>query len=307
MAKNSSLLQKVAIIGAGNVGSTIAYTLMLKNLASQIVLIDIDDRKEKGEVLDIGDGLCFVDTGCIKGGDFRDAADADLIILTAGAAQKPGETRLQLTEKNKGITKSIFKKIGKIKKTTVILVVSNPVDVITYTVQKITKLPAGQVFGSGTSLETARLRTTLARLLKINPQSIDGFCLGEHGDSGFVAWSTLSIGGAPISKFIKSEKELNAIEKKVKNEVYEIIKRKGATFFGIATVVSELVEAIIFNQRRVAPVSTRVAGWNGVKGLCLSVPAIIGRKGVEKIWPLNLPTEEKKKFRDSAKKIKGYL
>lgn len=305
--KKNALLQKVAVIGAGNVGSTIAYTLMLKNLASQIVLIDINGSKEKGEVLDIDDGLCSVETGSVVGGNFKDAANADLIILTSGVAQKPGETRLQLTQKNKAITKSIFKKIGKIKKSTILIVVSNPVDVITYTVQQITKLAKNQIFGSGTSLETARLKTNLSKHLKVSSSSIDGYALGEHGDSGFVAWSTVTVGGSPVSKFIKSTKELNNIEKQVKNEVYEIIKRKGSTFFGIASVVSGLVEAVFLNQRRVMPVSTRLSNWNGVSGVCLSVPAIIGKNGVEKVWPLKLNIEEKKKFADSAKKIKAYL
>lgn len=307
MIKNHTLAKKIAVIGAGNVGSTIVYTLMLKNLASQIVLIDINNKKEGGEVMDIADGLCFVDTGCVTGGDFKDAGDADIIILTAGVAQKPGETRLQLTQKNKDIAKSIFKKIGKIKKTAIIIVVSNPVDVITYLVQKISHLPIKQIFGSGTALETARLKTKLGHLLKINSESIDGYVLGEHGDSCFVAWSKLTVGGTPIGKFIKTNKELNDLEKKVKNEVYEIIKRKGSTFFGIANVVSEIVEAIVFNQRKVMPISTRLSKWNGVSGVCLGVPAVIGGQGVEKVWPLKLDTEEKKKFQDSAKKIKQYL
>lgn len=305
--QSSAERHTIAVIGAGNVGSTVAYTLMLKNLASRIILIDLNNRKEGGEVMDIADGLCFVDTGCVKGGDFHDAADADIIILTAGVAQKPGETRLQLTEKNKTIVKSILKNIGKIKKTAIIIVVSNPVDVITYLVQKISKLPIKQVFGSGTALETARLKTKLSHFLKVNPQSINGFVLGEHGDSGFVAWNSLTIGGAPISKLVKTDKELNSLEKQVKNEVYEIIKRKGSTFFGIANVVSEIVEAIVFNQRKVMSVSTRLSNWNGANGVCLGVPAVIGAKGVEKVWPLKLSAEEKKKFVDSAKKIKTYL
>jgi L-lactate dehydrogenase len=307
MKTKNGTAPRIAVIGAGNVGSTLAYTLMLKNLASQIMLIDISTKKEKGEVLDISDALCFVETSCVKSGDFKDAAAADIIVLTAGLGQKTGETRLALAQKNKAIAKSIFKKIGTIKKSAVVIVVANPVDVITYTVQQATKLPHRQIFGSGTSLETARLRTTLSHYLKVYSQNIDGYVLGEHGDSGFVAWSSVSIGGAPVGKFIKSAKELNALEKKVKNEVYEIINRKGATYFGIAMVVTDIIEAVIFNQRKVMPVSTRLTGWNGVAGVCLGVPAVIGRSGVEKIWPLKLPPEEKKKFQDSAKKIKSYL
>jgi len=307
MTTKNSAAPKIAIIGAGNVGSTLAYTLMLKNLASQIMLIDINDKKEKGEMLDIADGLCFVETGGVTGSDFKDAAEADIIILTAGLGQKPGETRLALAKKNKAIAKSIFKKIGRLKKTAVVIVVTNPVDVITRVVQQAVNLPKNQIFGSGTALETARLRTALGHLLKVYPQSINGYVLGEHGDSGFVAWSSVDVGGQPITKFIKSDKALNALEKRVKNEVYEIINRKGATWFGIAMVVTDIIEAVVFNQRKVMPVSAHLTNWQGVSGVCLGAPAVIGRGGVIKLWPLKLTVEEKKKFQTSAKKIKQYL
>ena len=211
------------------------------------------------------------------------------------------------SQKSLSYAKDIFKKIGRLKPSAVVLVVSNPVDVITYTVQQISKLPKNQIFGSGTALETARLRTALSRQLKVNPASINGFYLGEHGDSGFTAWSTVTVGGAPITDFIKSAKELKDLDKKVKNEVYEIIKRKGATFYGIAMVVADLTEAVLLNQQKLLPVSTRLTGWNGVSGLSIGVPAVIGRQGVAKVWPLKLPPAEKKLFQASAKKLKQYL
>jgi len=305
--KKNSAVKKIAVIGAGNVGSTAAYTLMLKGLAAQVLLIDINDKKEKGEVLDIADGLCFAETGCVKGGNFADAADADLIILSAGVAQKPGETRLQLADKNKTIARDIFRKIGKVKSSAVIIVVANPVDVITYTVQQAVKLPKSQIFGSGTALETARLKTVLGHLLKVNPHSVEGFVVGEHGDSGLVAWSSVIIGGLPIRHFIKSDKELKKLEQKIKNEVYDIIKRKGATYFGIASVIAELAEAVVLNQQRVLPVTSRLKHWNGISGLCLGAPAVIGQNGVDKLWPLTLTATEKKQLAASAKKIKSYL
>lgn len=306
MSKEIFPSAKIAIIGAGAVGSTAAYTLMLKNLASQMIIIDIDDTKESGEVLDIADGLCFVETGCVGGADFPDAADADLIIITAGAAQKPGETRLDLAKKNKGIITSIFKKIGKLKSSTVVLMISNPVDVLTHLAQEVSGLPHNQVFGSSTSLETARLKTELAHRLEVHPQCIEGFVMGEHGDSGFVAWSTVSVGGAPISDFIKLA-ELAKIEKKVKNEVYEIINRKGATFYGISMVISEIVEAVVLDQRKIMPVSVRLKHFNGVSGVTLGLPAVIGRAGVLEVWPIKLNASEKKSLVASAKKIKEYL
>ena len=306
MHKKICPAQKIAIIGAGAVGSTIAYTLMIKNLASELILIDVNEQKEAGEVMDIADGLCFVETGCVGGADFRDASDADIIIITAGAAQKPGETRLDLAKKNKGIVASIFKKIGKLKSSTIVIMISNPVDVLTHLAQEVSGLPHNQVFGSSTSLETARLKTQLAHRLEVHPQCIDGFVMGEHGDSGFVAWSTVSVGGVPITDLIKAG-ELAKIEKKVKNEVYEIINRKGATFYGIAMVISELVEAVVLDQRKIMPVSVRLKHYNGVSGVNLGVPAVIGRAGILEVWPLKLNAGEKKLLVASAKKIKEYL
>jgi L-lactate dehydrogenase len=306
MSKENLVAPKIAIIGAGAVGSTAAYTLMLKNLASQLIVIDIDDSKETGEVMDIDDGLCFVETGCVSGADFHDAASADIIIITAGVAQKPGETRLDLAKKNKAIITSIFKRIGKLKPSAVVIMISNPVDVLTHLAQEISGLPHNQVFGSSTSLETARLKTQLAHRLEVHPQSIDGFVLGEHGDSGFVAWSSVTVGGAPISDFLKPA-ELIKIEKKVKNEVYDIINRKGATFFGISMVISELVEAVALDQRKIMPVSARLKHYNGVSGVTLGLPAVIGRAGVLEVWPLKLNAGEKKLLVASAKKIQQYL
>lgn len=306
MSKKICPSQKIAVIGAGAVGSATAYTLMLKNLSSQVVLIDVNEEKEKGEVMDIADGLCFTETGCVKGANFKDAADADIIILTAGAAQKPGETRLDLVNKNKAIASSIFKSIGKIKSTAVIIVVANPVDIITHLAQKLSGLPLSQVFGTGTGLDTARLRTAVGHYLKVYPQSVDGFVMGEHGDSEFVAWSTVGVGGAPAMELIKPA-DRKKIENSVRNEVYEIIKRKGATFYGIAAVTTDVVEAVLFNQHKVMPASTRLNNYNGVSGVCLGVPAVIGRGGVEKVWPVKLSGEEKKKFQKSASAIKKYL
>ena len=300
------MTKKIAIIGAGAVGSTIAYSIMLKNLVAEIVLIDMNKEKENGEVLDIGDALSFSETSNIKNGDYIDARDADVIILTAGVAQKPGETRLDLVTKNKAITKSIMQSIGEIKKSTIILVVSNPVDIITYLVQEMSGLPHTQVFGTGTSLDTARLRTNIAHRLNIDAKQVEGFVLGEHGDNEFVAWSTVSVAGKPI-KEILSEDDMEKISNEVKNEVYEIIKEKGATFYGISMVVSDIIEAILLDQHKILPISYRINNYNGVNDICLGSTAVIGGSGILEVWPIDLNDSEKSLFKSSADKIKEYL
>ncbi len=249
---------KVAIIGAGAVGSTAAYATAIKNIASEIILIDINEKKEHGEVMDMCDALSFLETGKIKGGDFKDARDADVIVITAGAPQKPGETRLDLVDKNKKILTSIFKQIGKLKKTTIVLLVANPVDILTHLAQKITKLPKSQVFGSGTGLDTARLRTILAQKFNVSPQDINGYVMGEHGDSEFVAWSTVTIGGMPVDKLKLKAADKKRIEKDVREKAYKIINCKGATFYGIGTVISDILEAIFYDQHKIMPISTRL-------------------------------------------------
>lgn len=298
---------KIAIIGAGAVGSTIAYTLMVKPLAAEVLLVDVNEKKMEGEVMDLDDGQCFSATGAVTGASFKDAADADIIVLTAGVAQKPGETRLDLVQKNKAICHSIFSAIGKIKPTAIIVVVANPVDIITYTAQELSGLPHSQVFGTGTALDTARLRSELAHLLGVYAGNVGGFMLGEHGDTEFAAWSTVTIGGVPLKNLKVPATKLKEVEKRVKDAAYEIINRKGATFYGIAMATVDILEAIIFDQHKIVPATVRLSNWNGVSGLCLGVPTAIGRQGVEKVWPLNLPADEKKKFQISAKQIKPYL
>lgn len=299
---------KIAIIGAGAVGSTVAYVATIKNITSEILLIDINEKKEKGEVMDISDGLCFVQTGCIKGADFKDAREADIIVITAGAPQKKGETRLDLVEKNKKILASIFKYIGKLKKTAIIILVANPVDILTYEAQKITGLPHSQIFGSGTGLDTARLRFHVAKHFGVSPQSVAGYIIGEHGDSGFVSWSSVSVGGIPIFKLKNfTKKHAKQIEMRIKKEAYEIINRKGATYYGIGLVIADILEAIIYDQHIVMPITSRLTNWNGVSNVCLGAPAVIGNKGIEKHWPLVLTTTEKKQLLASSQIIKRFL
>lgn len=304
---NQLIMRKISIVGAGNVGATLAYSLMLKNIASEIKLIDVNEDKEKGEVMDIGDSMCFVETGCLRGANFKDASESDIVIITAGAAQKPGETRLMLAEKNKKILKSIIKGIGKFKKDAILIIIANPVDVLTYHAQKWSKLPPGRVFGSGTALESARLKTELKNCLNVHAQNISGFYLGEHGDSGFVAFSTVSIGGIKITDLKDKLCHFDDIEKRVRNEVYEIIKGKGSTHFGIATTVCDIVEAIVFNQKKILPLSWNIDPEFGMGDLCISMPVVLGENGIESRWPISLSKTEKKALLKSAKKISEYL
>ncbi len=298
----------IAIIGAGAVGSATAYALAMRDIAAAILLIDADEEKESGEVMDIGDALSHTETSSIRGADFSDAKDADIIIVTAGAAQKPGETRLDLVKKNTAIMKEIFGAIGQMRDDAIVIMITNPVDIMTQLVQELTGLPHSQVFGSGTTLDTARLKHALGETLGVSPQNIHGYVLGEHGDSEFVAWSTVEVGGIPIRKIKSMTKDrLSEIEEQVRGSAYEIIHRKGMTNYGIGATVVNIVEAITHDQHLILPVSTRLTGWNGISGVCLGAPAVIGEGGVERLWPLVLPWAEKKKLRRSAGVVRKYL
>ncbi|PIR74284.1 MAG: L-lactate dehydrogenase [Candidatus Magasanikbacteria bacterium CG10_big_fil_rev_8_21_14_0_10_47_10] len=298
----------IAIIGAGAVGSTIAYALTIKNLAAEVMLIDVNEKKEEGEVMDISDAMCFVETGCVTNGNFRDARGADIIIITAGVSQKPGDTRLDLLTKNANIVRSVFKGIGRLKKTAIIIIVTNPVDVITYLAQTISGLPHNQVFGSGTTLDTARLRKHVGETLGVSSQNVHGYVMGEHGNSQFVAWSSLTVGGMSAAHIKKlSAPTKNVIEKKVQMGAYDIIERKGATYYGIGLTVTDIVEAIIYNQYKILPVSARLTRWNGVSDICLGVPAIIAESGIQGQWPMSLPSAEKKKLWSSAETIRDHI
>ncbi len=297
----------VAVIGAGAVGSTLAYTLALKNVASRVVLIDINEQKEEGEIMDINDALSLVETGSIVRGDYVDAAQADVVVITAGTPQKSAEeSRLELVKRNKAILESIFKGIGTLKGSAIVIVVANPVDVLTYFAQELSGLPKNQVFGTGTALDTARLRTEVGLALGVAATSVSGYVLGEHGDSEFVAWSTVRVGGVGVEKLLDPNKA-GELEEIVRKQAYEIISRKGSTYYGIAAVTTNIVEAVLFDQHKVIMVSPRLEGFNGVSGLCLGAPAVIGASGVEKVWPLELPEGEKAKFQKSAETVKQFL
>ena len=295
---------KVAIIGAGAVGSTTAYALILKNIVAEIMLVDIDEQRCAGEILDLSDALSFSCCSKIHKASLVDAKHADIIIICAGIAQKPNQSRVDLIKTNKKIVTSIIKDLKPISKNQIIIIVTNPVDAITFFALKESNLPHNKLFGTGTFLDTQRMRGFLSKKLKASEESIHAYILGEHGDSQVPVWSSAEVAGVPLLDFPEiTDKDLELLEQKTKNKAYEIIKCKGATFFGIATCVSALCENIIFDQKKIAPVSTYIEKF----GVCLSMPAIIGQNGIEKIIETPLNKKEKEKLLVSAKKIKEII
>ncbi len=294
---------KISIIGAGAVGSTVAYALMLKNVAAEIRLIDIDEIRSRGEILDLSDALSFCGPSQIQKGTSQDASNSDIIVVAAGKRQKPGEDRVKLLAINKEIIKSIFDDIKPINKNSIVIMVTNPVDAITYFAQQFSDLPKTQVFGSGTFLDTQRLRGQLSKRLHIAEQSIHAYILGEHGDSQFAAWSCARIAGIPLDKFGLTEQDLSVIAKETRNKAYEIIAYKGSTYYGIATCVAAICRTIIFNQNRVTPLSCYTQEFD----ICLSLPVILGREGIRKILKLPLNEIEQKQLAQSAESIKKIL
>ena len=305
--------RKVAIIGCGFVGSSSAFALMQSGLFSEMVLIDADVNRAEGEALDISHGLPFAKPMKIYAGGYEDIADAAIVIVTAGAGQKPGETRLDLVKKNVEIFKSIIPEIAKQDFKGILLIVANPVDILTYVAAKLSKLPQGRVFGSGTVLDSARLKYLLGEHLDVDNRSVHAFIIGEHGDSEIAAWSSANVSGIPLNDFcemrgyFKHEESMKKILEEVKNSAYEIIEKKRATYYGIAMSVRRICEAIIRDERSILPVSSIQKGEYSIENVALSIPAIVGREGVEKVVPIKLSDTEKKELIKSAETLKNVL
>ena len=306
-------IRKVAVIGCGFVGSTSAYTLMQSSLFSEMVLIDADRARAEGEALDIKHGLPFTKPMNIYAGDYSDIADAAIIVITAGAAQKPGETRLDLVKKNTAIMKSI---IGEIKKQNcqgILLIVSNPVDVLTNVALKASGFPENRVIGSGTVLDSARLKYRLGEHLSVDSRSVHAFIVGEHGDSEVVAWSSANVSGVPLSEMCemrghyKHKENTAEIATAVKNSAYEIINKKHATYYGIAMSVKRICEVIMRDEKSILPVSHMIHGVYDIDGVSLSMPAIVGADGIESDIPINLSGEEALKLKESADSLKKIM
>ena len=302
--------RKAAVIGCGFVGSATAFTLMQSRLFSELVLLDVNMEKADGEAKDIAHGIPFAGQMKIYAGTYDDAADAAIIIITAGANQKPGETRLDLVQKNTAIYQSIIPEIVKRDFGGILLIVSNPVDILTYVALKLSGLPENRVLGSGTVLDTARLKYALGEHLGVDSRSVHSFIIGEHGDSGIAAWSSTNVSGIPLNDFCEMRGHFNhdaamdAIAEKVKNSAYEIISKKQATYYGIAMSVKRICECIVRNERSILPVSAMMHGEYGIEDITLSMPAIVGIGGVETHVPIALSEEEAEKLVESAKKLK---
>ncbi|MCR5546078.1 MAG: L-lactate dehydrogenase [Lachnospiraceae bacterium] len=305
--------RKIAMIGCGFVGSASVYSLMQSGLFSEIVLIDANHDKAEGEALDISHGLPFAKPMNIYAGDYDDIVDAAIIIVSAGAAQKPGETRLDLVKKNVGIFKTIIPEIAKRNCQGILLIVANPVDVLTYAALKMSHFPANRVIGSGTVLDSARFKYLLGEHLEVDSRSIHAFIIGEHGDSEIATWSSANVSGIPIHKvcemrgYIDHDYETDRIADEVKNSAYEIIDKKGATYYGIGMAVRRICEAIIRDEKSVLPVSSLMTGQYGLDGVCLSMPAIVGANGVDTLLPIPLSKEEEKALQESAATLKQVI
>ena len=301
--------RKAAIIGCGFVGSASAFALMQSGLFSELVLIDANHDKAEGEAMDIAHGLPFAGQMKIYAGDYDDIVDAAVIIVTAGAAQKPGETRLDLVNKNVNIFKSIIPEIAKRNYKGILLIVANPVDILTYTAVKLSGLPENRVIGSGTVLDTARLKYALGEHLEVDSRSVHSFIIGEHGDSEIVAWSSTNVSGIPVNDFCElrghfnHEETMHRIADDVKNSAYDIIEKKGATYYGIAMSVKRICECIMRDEKSILPISSMMHGEYGISDICLSMPTVVGREGVETRVPIQLNEQEESALSASAEQL----
>lgn len=302
--------RKVAVIGCGFVGSSSAFALMQSGLFSEMVLIDADTKRAEGEAMDISHGISFARPMQIYAGNYDDITDAAIIVITAGANQKPDETRLDLIKKNAAIMKSI---VGEIKKRDfggILLIVSNPVDILTLITLKESGYPSNRVIGSGTVLDTGRFKYLLGEHLDVDSRSVHAFIIGEHGDSELAAWSNARIGGLKVNDFCElrghfnHEQSMKKIFENVRNSAYEIIERKHATYYGIAMAVKRICEAIVRNEKSILPVSSLMTGEYGLNDVVLSIPAVVDETGVQKVIPIELNDEELTKLKDSANILK---
>ncbi|NJK61370.1 MAG: L-lactate dehydrogenase [Synechococcaceae cyanobacterium SM2_3_1] len=306
-------LLKGAIVGAGQVGMACAYSMLIQNTLDELVLTDINREKLEGEVMDLVHGIPFVAPTLVKAGSLEDCAHADIVVITAGAKQRPGETRLDLVQRNVEIFRGLIRDLAQYCPEAIFLVVSNPVDIMTYLTLKLSGFPAGRVIGSGTVLDTARFRYLLAERLNLDPRSLHAYILGEHGDTEVAVWSKVNVAGTNITEIFpelnhpEDPDQLGRIFEQVRNAAYEIIKRKGATSYAIGLGVTQIVQAILRNQNRVLTISSLLAGEYGLSEVCLSLPAVVGREGVSRIFELALTPTEVSQLQHSGQVLRQVL
>ncbi len=314
MATEQWNARKVVIVGAGAVGSTFAYTLALRGLADEIVLIDANRDLAKGQALDMAQGQAFFPSIQIREGGPSDYADASLIVITAGAKQQPGESRLQLVQKNAAIMNTCVDQITAAQSSAVVMIVSNPVDILTYVAHKRSGWPRGRVLGSGTVLDSARFRQQLSKRCGVDVHNVHAHIMGEHGDSEFAAWSITNMAGMPFEQFCKtctkcdnSELGRKAIVDAVRHSAYHIIDYKGATWFAVALALAEISAAILRNQASILTVSAVLDGEYGEKGVALGVPSILSHRGVDQVLEVALPPDERAAFRKSTATLREII
>lgn len=316
--KNSNIkteinYRKVAMIGCGFVGAASAFALMQSGLFTEMVLLDANRDRAEGEAYDISHGIPFTRPMHIYAGDYDDIADAAIIIITAGANQKPDESRLDLVHKNVEIFRSIIPEIVSRDFQGILLVVANPVDILTYVALELSGYPQNRVIGSGTVLDTARLKARLGRHLHVDSRSVHAFIVGEHGDSEIAAWSSANVSGIPLDDFCEMRghfdhaESADRIAREVKQSAYDIIAKKGATYYGIAMSVKRICEAIIRDEKSILPISTMMHGEYGIEDVVMSMPCIVGKNGYETKVPITLDQEEVTALHESASTLKEVL
>lgn len=316
MIEVNELRPKVSIIGCGNVGMRYAYALMIGSIAREIVLVDIDKNRLEGEIMDLSHGAPYISPVEIIGGDYHDIKNSDLVVVTAGKKQKPGQSRIDLAKDNVELFRKIIPRIIKYTPSSILLIVTNPVDVLSYAAYKFSGKQAKEIIGSGTVLDTARFRFILAKHCKVDSRNIHAYILGEHGDAEFAVWSRAMIGGVLFKDYCyickrnsacQQDKELNEIFTEVKDSAYKIIEKKGETSYGIGLALVRITQSIINDENAILPVSSLVEGYMGIKDVYLSIPAIVNKEGVREVLYIELSEEEKRAFRACAEKIKKVI
>jgi L-lactate dehydrogenase len=303
---------KVGIIGAGSVGATIAYACQIRGVAQSIALYDLNAAKTRAEVLDLNHGLQFTPVASVSGGDDVEVLrDADVIVTTAGAKQKPAQTRMDLAATNVAMMQSLMTECLRVAPDALHLVVTNPCDVVTYAALAASGLPPSRVIGSGTVLDSSRFRYLLAQYCGVAVQNVHGYVLGEHGDSEVAVWSHANVGMVPIEEFVSEggrrlgPDDKDRIMRQVVNAAYEIIEGKGATWYAVGLAVTRIVEAILHDENRVLPVSTLLSGYKGIDDVCLSVPCVLNRRGVDRVLDVPMSDQELAGLRSSADQVRS--
>ncbi|MFD1550345.1 L-lactate dehydrogenase [Levilactobacillus fuyuanensis] len=300
--------QKVVLVGDGAVGSSYAYSMMNQGLAEEFVIVDVIKDRTEGDALDLEDAQVFTAPKKVYSGDYSDCADADIVVITAGAPQKPGETRLDLVNKNLKILSSIVKPVVDSGFDGIFVVAANPVDILTYATWKFSGFPKEKVIGSGTSLDTARLRVALAKKFNVDPRNVDAYIMGEHGDSEFAAYDEATIGSKPLMAIAKeqgvTDDDLAKIEDDTRNKAYEIINKKGATFYGVATCLMRITKAILRDENAVLPIGAALNGEYGLDDIFIGTPAVINGSGLASVIEVPLSDKEKDLMAKSAATLK---